>query len=83
LWTFASRQAPAIPVNVSGLGNFTNYGVRTMVSTKDALYLGTANPMNLLTDETDSMPEGGWELIRLERTILGTMNGASDNGPPE
>jgi hypothetical protein len=83
LWTFASRQAPAIPVNVSGLGNFTNYGVRTMVSTKDALYLGTANPMNLLTDETDSMPEGGWELIRLERTNFGTMNGASDNGPPE
>jgi hypothetical protein len=39
--------------------------------------------MNLLTDETDSMPEGGWELIRLERSNFWTMNGASDNGPLE
>ena len=30
----------------------------------NALYLGTANPMNLLTDPNDGLPEGGWELIR-------------------
>jgi hypothetical protein len=68
LWTFSSRHAPATPVSRSGVGNFTNYGVRTMVATRDALYLGTANPMNLLTDQSDSVPEGGWELIRLERS---------------
>jgi hypothetical protein len=31
----------------------------------DALYLGMANPMNLLTDPLDDKPEGGWELLRL------------------
>jgi hypothetical protein len=67
LWTFSSRPAPATPASRSGVGNFTNYGVRTIVATPDALYLGTANPMNLLTDPSDSVPEGGWELIRLER----------------
>jgi hypothetical protein len=68
LWTFSSRRAPATPVSRSGVGNFTNYGVRTMMATQDAVYLGTANPMNLLTDQSDSVPEGGWELIRLERS---------------
>jgi hypothetical protein len=31
----------------------------------DALYLGMANPMNLLTDPEGNQPLGGWELIRL------------------
>jgi hypothetical protein len=31
----------------------------------DNLYLGMANPMNLLTDPDDSVPEGGWELLSL------------------
>jgi hypothetical protein len=83
LWTFSSPHAPATPVSVSGVGNFTNYGVRTMVTTRDALYLGTANPMNLLTDETDTMPEGGWELIRLERRHSGKKNHASQDGTPQ
>jgi hypothetical protein len=26
-----------------------------------------ANPMNLLTDPSDGLPEGGWELIKLDR----------------
>jgi hypothetical protein len=43
LWTFSSRQAPASPVSRSGAGNFTNYGIRTMLATPDALYLGSAN----------------------------------------
>ena len=64
LWRFRSRDFPADPVSLSGVGNFTNYGVRTMVS-DDHLYLGMANPMNLLTDPADDMPEGGWELIKL------------------
>jgi hypothetical protein len=27
-----------------------------------------ANPMNLLTDPNDDLPEGGWELIELTST---------------
>ena len=57
---------PATPESINGVGNFTNYGIRTMVA-DDALYLGMANPMNLLTNPRDRLPEGGWELIRLKR----------------
>jgi hypothetical protein len=71
LWAFSSRNAPAAPVSRSGVGNFTNYGIRTMVATREALYLGTANPMNLLTDTADDVPQGGWELIRLKRNSDG------------
>jgi hypothetical protein len=35
----------------------------------EALYLGMANPMNLLTDEGDELPEGGWELLRLWQPV--------------
>lgn len=65
LWRFLCADSPAIPESLAGVGNYTSYGIRTMVS-EDALYLGMANPMNLLTDPEDDMPEGGWELIRLE-----------------
>jgi hypothetical protein len=64
LLRFASGAGPAEAVSTDGLGNPTNYEVRTMVS-QDALYLGTANPMNLMTDPGDGGPVGGWELIRL------------------
>jgi hypothetical protein len=65
LWRFTSPDLPAVPVSLNGIGNYSNYGVRTMVATEDALYLGTANPMNLMTDPMDDKPEGGWELIKL------------------
>jgi hypothetical protein len=65
LWCFSSTSNPAKPVSLNGAGNYSNYGIRTMVSAKEGLYLGTANPMNLLTDKTDDLPEGGWELRRL------------------
>ncbi len=64
LWRFCSNRLPAIPVSLNGVDNYTNYGIRTMVSTEDTLYLGTANAMNLLTDP--SKPRGGWELIKLQ-----------------
>jgi hypothetical protein len=64
LFRFPSSQSYAVPESISGVGNYTNYGIRTMLA-DDALYLGTANPMNLLTDPTDLIPEGGWELISL------------------
>jgi hypothetical protein len=66
LYVFNSDSRPARPVSISGLGNYTNYGFRTMVVADDSLYIGTANAMNLLTDPTDDRPEGGWELIRLD-----------------
>jgi hypothetical protein len=64
LYRFCSSHSPALAVNIAGLGNYSNYGVRTMVS-DDTLYLGTANAYNLLTDPNDCLPEGGWELHRL------------------
>ncbi|MEV4636174.1 hypothetical protein AB0J80_02370 [Actinoplanes sp. NPDC049548] len=60
LWTFPSADAPAEAVDVRGLGNHLNYGIRNMVADGDDLYVGMANPMNLRAG-------GGWELIRLVR----------------
>jgi hypothetical protein len=65
LWRFPSSDSPAVPVSISGVGNYTNYGIRTMVADDDALYLGTANPMNMLTDPTKG-PLGGWELVKVK-----------------
>ncbi|BCL14563.1 hypothetical protein [Micromonospora sagamiensis] len=65
LWMYESSLKPATAVDTRGLGNHLNYGFRTMVPVGSTLYLGTGNPMNLRTDPTDDVPEGGWELIRL------------------
>ena len=65
LWQFDSPVQAAFPRSVSGVGNYTNYGIRTMISDANHLWLGTANPMNLLTDPNDDKPEGGWELLEL------------------
>ena len=53
-----AERAHAKAISRTGVGNPTNYGVRTMVAQPHRLYIGTANPMNLL-------PAGGWELRRL------------------
>jgi hypothetical protein len=63
LFFFQSSQTPAVPENQSGIGNFTSYGIRNMVSS-DKLYLGMANGSNLLA--TGIGPQGGWELIELQ-----------------
>lgn len=65
LYRFPSSTEPAVPENTDGFGNFANYGIRNMMIYSDAIYLGTANPMNLLTNLEDEWPEGGWELIRV------------------
>ncbi|MFI6823423.1 hypothetical protein ACIBJE_21065 [Micromonospora sp. NPDC050187] len=65
LWAFDNPNEPARPVDTTGLGNYLNYGIRTMVADDSNIYLGMANPMNLRTDKQDDVPEGGWELIRL------------------
>ena len=56
LWRFDSV-GPAVAEDLNGLGNYLNYGLRSMITSADgqALYVGTANPMNL-------EPRGGWEL---------------------
>lgn len=64
LFRFPAPEAMAVPESIEGVGNYSNYGVRTMIADDD-LYLGMANPMNLLTDPNDDVPEGGWELLRL------------------
>jgi len=58
LFRFSSKTGPWKAESLTGVGNATNYGVRTMAADAHGLYVGTANPMNL-------HPDGGWELIRL------------------
>lgn len=65
LWKFENTDEAASPESISGVGNYLNYGIRTMLSDKNGLYLGTANPMNLMTDPNDGKPDGGWELLQL------------------
>lgn len=69
LFCFPSATEPARTVSHRGVGNSASYGIRTILSDSNYLYLGMANPQNLLTDTNDSLPEGGWELIRLEKTF--------------
>jgi hypothetical protein len=57
LWRFDSW-GPAVAEDVSGVENHLNYGIRSMIASPTALFIGTANPMNL--DR-----EGGWELRSL------------------
>jgi hypothetical protein len=64
LWVFANPSSPAVVESQFGVGNFLNYGIRTMFPTANALFLGTANPMNLRTD-TNNPPVGGFELLEL------------------
>jgi len=68
LWMFPSAAEKALPISTTGLGNYLNYGIRNMVVDGDGLYIGMANPMNLRTDTTDDVPQGGWELIKLDKT---------------
>jgi len=64
LWKFPNANSPASAESRFGVGNFLNYGVRTMVGSKNALFVGTANPMNLRTNSANP-PLGGFELLDL------------------
>jgi hypothetical protein len=59
LLRITNRAGKAVAERLDGVGNFTSYGVRTMVIDGDTMYLGMANPMNL-------HPQGGWELIEMK-----------------
>ena len=65
LMRFSNLNTPAATISNDGLGNYLNYGFRTMIGHDDGLFIGTANPMNLMTSTTDGLPDGGWELIKL------------------
>ena len=55
-----------VAISLDGMGNFSNYGIRTMITANGNMYLGTANPFNLLTNPNSSQYDGklgGWELI--------------------
>lgn len=89
LWAFdsASDYPGAIPVNLGGADNHSSYGIRTMLAGDDYILLGMANPMNLLTDTTDDRPEGGWELVKMERLrriyVDDTAPAAMEEGPED
>jgi hypothetical protein len=76
LYYFPASDRPAFPESIGGVGNIVNYGVRSMASAPTGLYVGTANPMNLLTDTTDDLPEGGWEVLRLVDRPVNTPTGS-------
>ena len=86
LFRFPNSNTPGIPESLAGVGNYSNYGIRTMIA-DDALYLGMANPMNLLTDTNDEKPEGGWELLCLSEDTdddgIGDFCGDKMVGNPE
>lgn len=76
LWRIDSSDGTGAEAeNTTGVGNYGSYGIRTMVSDDEHLYLGMANPMNLMTDTTDDKPEGGWELIQMTEDTPQTNNG--------
>lgn len=75
LYYFPFPDAPAFPESLGGLGNYTSYGIRNMRSVGNRVYAGMANPMNLLTDAGDDVPEGGWELLRLDDVAPNTPTG--------
>jgi hypothetical protein len=65
LWCFVSTNEPARAVSRHGVDNYSSYGIRTMLADSNSLFLGMANPRNLMTDTTNGLPLGGWELVRL------------------
>jgi hypothetical protein len=61
LYSFSNDTSAAAAESINGLGNYLNYGIRTMIPNgTTSLLMGTANPMNLATT---TQPYGGWQLI--------------------
>jgi len=66
LWRIESSSGSgAIAEDLTGVGNYANYGIRTTLIDEKNLYLGMANPMNLMTNPDDDKPQGGWELLKM------------------
>ena len=49
LWRFDGPSTPAVAEDMTGLGDYGSYGVRTMTTDGSSLFVGMANPMNLMT----------------------------------
>ena len=63
LWSFSNTSSPATAESINGVGNYLNYGIRSMMPNgTSSILFGTANPMNTATTSTTA-PHGGWELI--------------------
>jgi hypothetical protein len=60
---FPAPDQRAVLEDQTGIGDQLNYGVRTMTADATHLYVGTSNPANLATSQ--SQPLGGWQLIQL------------------
>lgn len=66
LWRIESSSGNgAVAEDLTGIGNYGSYGIRTILTDATNMYLGMANPMNLMTDLNDDKPEGGWELMKM------------------
>jgi hypothetical protein len=65
LVVFPASNGTPFKASEFGAGNPLNYGIRTMVSTSQGLFLGSASASNLLTDPTSPLHAGGWELIKV------------------
>ena len=76
LFFFQDSRSPAVAESTAGVGNPTNYGIRNMVPTTKSLFVGTANPSNLLTNP--AAPEGGWELIELTPRVIKPLNALTE-----
>lgn len=81
LWRIDSGNTKAVAEDITGVGNYGSYGIRTMASDADHFYLGMANPMNLMTDLTDDKPEGGWELIQMDEKVSNGGGGGCTYNP--
>jgi hypothetical protein len=68
LYSFANSNSPANPESLTGVDNYTDYGIRNMLPSGGSLFLGMANNMNLLTNPNGPLPLGGWELIEATPT---------------
>ena len=70
LWTIEHCDSLAFPESIAGVGNNSSYGIRTMIADDDqGLFLGMANPMNLLTCDVPTKAInnglGGWAIVCL------------------
>ena len=76
LYYFTDTSHGATALSPNGVGNFLNYGVRSIIPyNSSTFFLGMANPMNLATTGNTNVSgascrvaecRGGWELIEID-----------------
>ena len=83
LYCFSSANTPAIAISKWGMGNWANYGIRNMIGDSSGLYLGTANPRNMLSLTNSWYPLGGWELIGIGTKKIVVNKDTTTAAPPK